>query len=100
VDVVVDGQLVHRGILRAGSGRSEARLEVAADWFTGDGSKLLEETTTLRFQAAPAVRAIDRITRLRATGQAVRFSDNKDGVLGLRVRRELEVHSLGGDDAS
>jgi hypothetical protein len=84
------GTVVHTAISRAEGGRGEARLEVKADWIAGTGRKVLAETTLFRFQEARGLRAIDRITRLRATGGAVALPDNKEGMLGLRVRRELE----------
>ena len=38
----------------------------------------------------PGVRIIDRVALLRPTGGTVTFTDNKEGMLGLRVRRALE----------
>ena len=53
----------------------------------------LNETTTFTFRAAPGgVRMIDRVTTLAAaqgTG-TVKLTDNKEGMLGLRVIRALE----------
>ena len=39
---------------------------------------------------ADGLRVIDRATYLTAAGQDVDFTDNKEGMLGLRVRRALE----------
>jgi hypothetical protein len=38
---------------------------------------------------------VDRITRLQALGERVALTDNKEGVLGLRVARQLEIPSKG-----
>ena len=68
-------------------------LEVKADWVSGDGKTLLNESTTFTFRAAPdGARMIDRVTTLAAakgTG-TVKLTDNKEGTLGLRVIRALE----------
>ncbi len=50
----------------------------------------MRETTRFVFHAGPNSRAVDRITTLTALDRPVVFKDNKEGVLGLRVRRELE----------
>ncbi len=42
------------------------------------------------FRADADSRTIDRITSLTALGERVVFTDNKEGVLGLRVARGLE----------
>jgi hypothetical protein len=50
----------------------------------------LHEATRFVFYAGPDRRAVDRITTLTALDQRVVFHDDKEGMLGLRVRRELE----------
>jgi hypothetical protein len=84
------GRVEHARIVRAANGAGRAELELLADWVAGTGRKVLLETTTLGFLAAPGARAIDRTTRLQALEAAVSLKDNKEGLLGLRVRRELE----------
>ncbi len=51
---------------------------------------LLRETTRFIFRGVGDARSIDRITTLTALDKPVVFRDNKEGSLGLRVRRELE----------
>ncbi len=60
------------------------------DWVTNDGVALLRETTRFVFRGAGDARSVDRITTLTALDRQVVFRDNKEGSLGLRVRRELE----------
>lgn len=84
------GSIVHTEILGTKEGREGAELEVAADWVASDGRILLKENTQFIFSAVGEKRVIDRITTLKAYGQAVSFTDNKEGMLGIRVARELE----------
>lgn len=89
------GAIEHKAItsLKSGAGRGE--LVVAADWTapTGTGSDksvLLKEETRYVFHALGDVRIIDRVTTLTAQDKPVTFGDSKEGVLGIRVRRQLE----------
>jgi len=84
------GSIVHTDILSTRESREGAELEVAADWVASDGRILLKETTRFIFSSVGEKRVIDRITTLTAEGQAVSFTDNKEGMLGIRVARELE----------
>ena len=87
------GSVEHRDIVKAESKGDHATLQVKADWVSGDGKTLLNESTTFTFRAAAnGVRMIDRVTTLAAakgTG-TVKLPDNKEGALGLRVIRALE----------
>lgn len=86
------GHIVHRAIRSTESGENRGVLVVTAEWRNPEGEPLLEETTRFVFRSdPPTVRSIDRITTLTALDEAVRFTDNKEGMLGLRVRRELEM---------
>ena len=58
-----------------------------------DGQPILREATTFIFRAAANLRAVDRITTLTALDKRVLFHDDKEGMLGMRVRRELEQPS-------
>jgi hypothetical protein len=86
------GRIIHDDIEKMEDGRGQAVLEVRTKWVTAqNGTPLVEENTTFFFRAwADGTRAIDRRTFLRASGQDVRFADNKEGLLGLRVVRALE----------
>ena len=82
---------MHRKILRTTNGTDRGELDVEMDWLMPDGQAVLRETTRFIFRAGPNLRTIDRITRLSALGKKVAFTDDKEGVFGLRVARQLEL---------
>jgi hypothetical protein len=84
------GTIVHRRIVSAKNGKTSGELVVEMDWLMPDGKTVLRERTKFIFYADKNLRAVDRITKLTATDKAVVFNDSKEGLLGLRVRRELE----------
>lgn len=87
------GRIVHRRVAAARGGPGEGELVVECDWLMPDGSKALAERTRFVFLATPDRRGVERETTLTAGARAVRFADNKEGVLGLRVARGLEAPS-------
>jgi hypothetical protein len=69
-------------------------LEYTARWTDQQGHSLLLERTGYRFKASDSERIIDRITTLTALiDTGVSFPDAKDGMLGLRVTKELQIPS-------
>lgn len=84
------GRIVHRAVESASGGRGRGELVVTADWRMPDGSTALVEHTRFVFRAEPGLRAIERVSELAAQQREVRFADNKEGVLGIRVARALE----------
>jgi hypothetical protein len=84
------GSIKHRKVNKAESGDDRAVLDVTADWRKPDGTNLLEENTRFVFSGSANTRTIERITKLTALDQDVSFKDNKEGVLGIRLARELE----------
>jgi len=58
-----------------------------------DSQPILHESADFIFRAGPGRRVVDRISTLTALDKPVVFKDAKDGMLGLRVRRELEQPS-------
>ncbi|MGH9742747.1 MAG: PmoA family protein [Candidatus Acidiferrum sp.] len=87
------GTIVQRAILSAKSGAREGELDVATDWVTFEKKVLLHEHTHFVFRGGPNFRSVDRITTLTALDEKVSFPDAKDGMLGLRVIRALEIPS-------
>jgi len=65
-------------------------LAYHANWTNQANSILLEENTTFYFSGNRSQRTIDRITTLTADTTVV-FNDAKDGMLGLRLARELQM---------
>ena len=84
------GSIVHTGILKTKEGKDKAELEVGMDWVTSTGEVLLKEKTTFVFSVEGNKRIIDRITTLTAQSKEVAMTDNKEGMLGIRVARQLE----------
>jgi hypothetical protein len=87
------GTIRHRSIVSAKSGSQQGELEIDADWLTYDKKVLLTEHTRYVFRGGPKFRSVDRITTLTAQDEKVVFSDQKDGFLGMRVVRALEIPS-------
>ena len=84
------GTVVHREVRSTEDGAGSGALEVTAEWVNHEGEALLREDTRFEFSAQGDTRAIDRITTLTALDAPVTFTDNKEGMLGLRVTRALE----------
>lgn len=72
---------------------TKGTLSYHANWTNQQKDVLLEETTKFEFSGTEHQRIIDRITTLTANTE-VRFTDAKDGMLGLRVAHELQIPEL------
>jgi hypothetical protein len=83
------GRSVHKRVVEARGGDS-GKLTVAIEWVMPDGSVALDEESTFVFRPVADGRLIERTTVLTARDAEVKLTDNKEGVLGLRVARELE----------
>ncbi len=88
------GTIVHKAVRGTRSGPGAGTLEVTEEWVDHTGKKILREDTRFVFHAKNGERSIDRITTLTALNDAVNFTDNKEGVIGMRVARQLEQPSL------
>ncbi len=87
------GTIVQRAIVSAKSGATQGELDVETSWVNFEHTVLLSEHTHFVFRGEPGFRSVDRITTLRALDEKVSFPDSKDGMLGLRVIRALEIPS-------
>ncbi len=87
------GAIRHRAVTHVEGGEGRGALDVAMDWLAPDGTALLREDTRFAFHAEGNLRMVDRIATLTALEEAVSFEDNKEGALGLRVTRALEMPS-------
>ncbi len=85
------GTIHHQKVLNIQNGNDQGILEVLMTWDAPDGTTLLDEHTKFVFSGDSDERVIDRITTLKAHDQDVHFYDNKEGVLGMRVTRALEL---------
>ncbi len=68
-------------------------LVSTASWKTYDGRIFLHEKSTYQFFVKGNDFIIERETQLTAVDSAVLFKDVKDGMLAIRVARELELPS-------
>jgi len=84
------GRIVHGRIVSARNGKTSGRLEVEMDWLMPDETTILHQRTRFIFHDGLNQRSIDLLTTLTAADRRVVFADSKEGMLGLRVRRELE----------
>jgi len=84
------GTIYHKLINGIESGDEKGKLDVTKEWTTSDGEVLLTENTTYIFRGNENARSIDRITNMHASGDDVSLKDNKEGMIGIRVARELE----------
>jgi hypothetical protein len=90
----VQGQATSRNAGASSLSRAGNSFHYAARWTDQQGHTLLEEKTRLVFRATKDERIIDRITTLTAVADTgVSFPDAKDGMLGLRVTKELQIPS-------
>jgi len=80
-------------IVSAQGGADRGALITESDWVTPAGKVLLRERTQFVFAGDATTRTIDRIATLTAAGERVVFADVKDGMLGMRVARQLEQPS-------
>lgn len=87
------GRIIHREIIQAEESKGIGVLRVKMDWVAPDTDQarlLLEEQTDFIFQSRGKIRIIDRLTRLTAVHEKVVFTDNKEGLMAIRVDRAFE----------
>lgn len=86
------GWIKTRGIPVIKNGKV-GQLSYQADWTNQQDQTLLKESTRFEFRGTDDTRIIDRITTLEAVTD-VTFTDAKDGLLGLRLARELQIPAV------
>jgi hypothetical protein len=87
------GSIKHQKVLSSKTKADEAELETLSHWVDHTGKVLLEETTRFVFTRQDNNFIIDRHCTLKGIADEVLFKDVKDGLLGLRVARQLEMPS-------
>ena len=85
------GTVVHQSIAGSTGGAEQGELRTLADWRMPDGTVVLGQSTTYVFRGTATERSIDLTITLTARDVPVSFTDNKEGMLGLRVARALEA---------
>lgn len=84
------GTIRHDQIIELIEGHAKAELLVSANWLKPDGEILLKEKTNFSFYSGIDQRIIDRKVTLTALDEPVQFKDNKEGMIAIRVARQLE----------
>lgn len=87
------GTIKHRSVESVKEGDGEGVLVTTASWVDALGRELLAERSSYHFISDGTNRIIDRITTLTTTDGRVDFHDTKEGFLGIRVARQLEMPS-------
>jgi hypothetical protein len=84
------GTIRHVAVNKMIADDHKAELEVTMNWQKPDGASLLIQDTRYIFTKEGEQLAIELITRLTSLKEDVSFADNKEGLIGIRVARELE----------
>jgi hypothetical protein len=85
------GSIKHQQIVSVENGKASGKLVILANWVDIKGKVLLKEKTSFVFSGDASHRVIDRTTVITAQQEKVSLKDNKEGILGIRVTRELEI---------
>jgi hypothetical protein len=83
------GHIVVKQIVKAKKGV----LEVVSNWDDNKGNTLLVENTKYIFSGDKNSRTVDHISKLTAANGTVTFTDNKEGMIAIRVDRAFEMPS-------
>lgn len=84
------GTIRHVKVNKISNGKDKGELDVTMEWLIPDGKPMLREDTRFVFSGDEQTRIIDRITTLTALDTEVLFRDNKEGMIGIRLARQLE----------
>ncbi|HTF28162.1 MAG TPA: PmoA family protein, partial [Flavitalea sp.] len=84
------GTIKHVSVNKTLATDDKAELDVTMYWQKPDGTNLVKEDTKYIFTGTGEQRAIELNTTLTALKEDVSFMDNKEGLLGIRLARELE----------
>ena len=83
------GSIRHRKIANIQNGDKQGILDIEADWVDYTEKVLLKEESSFKFSGEGDWRIIDRTTKLTAR-QEVTFTDNKEGMIAIRMDRAFE----------
>lgn len=86
------GRINHIKFLKVESGNTGI-LEVEKEWRNDVNELIIKEQTSYTFGGETNKRIITHITKISAPEVDVLFTDSKEGMLAMRVRRELEIAS-------
>jgi VCBS repeat-containing protein len=86
------GHIVVQKVVKAENGQ-KGTLEVVSNWDNNKGKTLLTEKTKYIFSGDKTTRIIDHISVLTAAVDTVIITDNKEGMIAVRVDRAFEMPS-------
>lgn len=86
------GHITVTKIVKAKSGK-KGEIVYRAEWRDQQNNVILDEETTFLITADKKSRTIDRLTTLKAREKEVTITDNKEGMLAIRVDRAFETPS-------
>ena len=84
------GVIRHTSVEKLSDENGIGKLAVKANWLKPNGDVILDEESEFAFYAGEGKRIIDRSVMLSAGNEKVSLKDNKEGLFGIRVARELE----------
>jgi len=85
------GERVHVRRIETGNAEGYAWIRAINTWMGPEDAAQIDETLELRFHDTPASgRLIDFIVTFTAAHGAVRFGDNKEGMMAFRMRPEID----------
>ena len=87
------GTVKHIKINQVKEGNGEALMVTTESWIDPSRKELISEKTEYHFIAKGKTRIIDRVSTLTATDKTVSMKDNKEGMIAVRVARQLELPS-------
>ena len=86
------GHIVVQKIVKVTSGKT-GTLEVASNWDDNKGNTVMTEKTKYIFSGDKTSRTVDHISTLTAANGPVTITDNKEGLIAIRVDRAFEMPS-------
>jgi methane monooxygenase PmoA-like len=87
------GVILHRRIVETHGGADSGSLVAEMDWIGPGSVPFLRERAAFTFRGDAVSRTVERVTTLTALDRRVVFNDNKEGLFGMRVARQLEQPS-------
>jgi hypothetical protein len=87
------GTILHRRVVSTGGGAESGSLVTLSDWIGPGAKTLLNERAEYVFRGDATIRIVERTTTLTALDLPVVFNDDKEGLFGMRVARQLEQPS-------
>jgi hypothetical protein len=86
------GHIVVQQIIKAESGKT-GTLDVVSKWDDNKGNTVMTEKSKYIFSGDNTTRTVDHISVLTAAVDTVKITDNKEGLIAIRVDRAFEMPS-------